>query len=826
MASSKALRDTDWLTQYFHSNNDHTGIDSPQVSLPKKDQPHMRQESPGRSKYTPIIVPGEEAPPLIVVESRDISPAARKSGSCAEQGSPRSESYDHQNHRRSSSRGNTYKSRSRTLSPQPRPRTSHAVSKSDENLGSISDFVAAKQQVSYVAKIESKESAAQSDAVTTPHANGKGKADYSNRPTVASQPSISGNISPTSDFDEEDVIPNVASMTSSLTSMDSKDDRVNEKHYLPSSLRQHNALTKHEISQSLKNKNANLQHGEQRSRKSDKDESKKSVRTTISKGQRHIKSDVSILGDYPSIGTPIRTTLTTPDIIYDALNDGGTSCSQLDDNGTSMLSYNLSGALRGSSSDTASFFHDFQNPIIAPSSKNSPTRSSKLVGTSEAKNYNVDRPTSKSFKKSHIPPPEGENQYARRQCAPTRSAIDNENDEVVSTYSTVNDITNHSILQLCTEDLMSDNANRVGAALERLYEVCCFINDRNVDETMNATSSVVSTSSASASVLNRIRFIKAGGHALIVGVMKKFIGNANIQAAACKLIRQLILMDEGNGQSSSTSINEQFSSNRNGNGGAFNELFSAVYGMDCVIGALQRFHSPMSNRDNINGDVYNLACGALVAIVCSSFKMVDRLLQHDTRYISIFLKAMHAPINKKTPGVNRVVYYVLKQFPQYVNEVVIAGGIEDVINEMKQCPDSMEVQYCGCAAIGTLLKKNSRMIMSTLSTHYAQRYNDQSVVDYIVNHLDGATAIVAALKAFAYNEDIQGKGVIALCNITMSAAATKVNATIISSIKKAGGLSAIGIALENFPSNQTVQDHGCLAIKSLLEASIVAPTTK
>jgi hypothetical protein len=118
------------------------------------------------------------------------------------------------------------------------------------------------------------------------------------------------------------------------------------------------------------------------------------------------------------------------------------------------------------------------------------------------------------------------------------------------------------------------------------------------------------------------------------------------------------------------------------------------------------------------------------------------------------------------------------------------------------------------------------MMMSTLSAQHAKKYSDQSLVNYIVNQLDGAAVIVTALKAFPFNEDVQGKGVTALCNITLSVAGMKAGVTIISSIKKAGGLSAIGIALENFPNNQTVQNHGCLAIKSILECAIVTSTVK
>ena len=802
------IRDSDWLQQHIQSN-ERTG-DVQRKMQSTKDLPSVRRESPGRSKNTPIIVPGEEAPPLIIVESRDISPAK----SYEVLSSPRSESDDHHlNHKRDKNDRNSYRGRSRTLSPSPRSRNylSFLTSKSDEDTGSDFDGGTPKHGASYFEKTKSKESAVHSDAITTPHENRKSSNDYADR--------------------QDGAVPNIASMTSSLTSADSQGDRLGELQYLPSTLRPTNSLTKQRHSQSQKIKQFIQQYGEQKGHYNQHTtevgtEKKASMTSNNSMNQRskkNMKSDVRVVGDYPS--SPPKTSEITPDIIYDALDNGGAERDKVD-NDEPDLRYDLSGVLRGSSSDASSFFHDFRNPNITPSSK----KSSRSITKKEAIDKFVVSPISKSPDQRYSERSKEvreSRQTKARQHAPIRSLVDNDHDDVMSSYSNVDDIPNHSILQLCTEDLMSDDATRVNAALERLLTVCCVAgNTKAMKATRKTSSSVVSTASNSSSVLNRVRFIKAGGHALIVGVMKKFTSDFTIQATACKLVRQLILMDEYNvPQSSSNSTSGQIPPTRNGNAGAFNELFSAVYGMDCVISALRRFRPRTSDGGDLN-EVYNLASGALVAIICSSFKMVDRLLQHDARNISIFLKAIHAPINKNSPGATRVIYYVLKQFPQYINEIVIAGGIEEIFNEMKYFPEIMEVQYCGCAAIGTLLRKNSRMILSSLSPQDEARYDDQSLVDYIVNHLDGPNIIVAALKAFPHNEDIQGKGVIALCNLTTSAAATKAGMTVASSIKKAGGLSAIGIALENFPNNQTVQDNGCLAIKSLLESANVIPSTK
>jgi hypothetical protein len=810
--------------QHLQINTD-TVTNSHQMTQDTRDSLNSRQESPGRSKYTPIVVPVEEAPLLIVVESRDISPEARKSESYTEVPSPRSESYDHFNDSRNSSCEQIYTNKTNTPSPPPR---SDVILKDNENIGSVPDYDRSKKKSSNVTKSESKDSTVQSDAITTPCTNRKGAraSQCGNRPATTSNQSTGVNISPTPDRVEEDLIPNVTSMISSLTSMDSKWDQLNEKQYLPGTVPPQHAFTKLNVHRSPKQQRARNSLSNKGSM-GEKEESPKVMHTTKGShtSQRHRNDDVSTDNASTSTSTLIHTIATTPDTVYDVLNDEETSCSQLD-SGIATLPYNLTGVLRGTSTDAASIFHDFQNPCSPSSPKPFPLRLSTLVeAPTHDVNYEDVEVSAVKSEQSCIPSISVQemSQFKRRERTHTCSVFEN---DVISSYSPSIDIANHSILELCTEDLMSDNEVRVCAALARLYDVCCFVGEQKVNEKMKSSSSVMSTSSTSSSVLNRIRFIKAGGHALIVGVMKKFQENADIQAAACKLIRQFILMDECNIQSSNVSTKDQVSSNRHANAGAFNELFSAVYGMDCVIAVLQRFPSTKFPNGKRNNDVYNLACGALVAIVCSSFKMVDRLLQHDIRYITVFLTAMHAPINKNTPGVNRVIYHVLKQFPQYVNEIVVANGIEEVINEMKRFSDSVEVQYCGCAIVGILLKKNSRMMMSTLSAQHAKKYSDQSLVNYIVNQLDGAAVIVTALKAFPFNEDVQGKGVTALCNITLSVAGMKAGVTIISSIKKAGGLSAIGIALENFPNNQTVQNHGCLAIKSILECAIVTSTVK
>jgi hypothetical protein len=801
MASSNTkIQHDHWLSQ-------HLGI------VERNEQDAIREESPGRSRNRPIIVPGEEAPPLIIVESRDISPLPRTNDSQMID-SPKSDRREgYSNFTDDPAHTNHSRHRSRTLSPQPR--TKHGIAKINENaiIGSKS-IESTNSEAVFNTNLAASNSGANSDAITTPRTN-RNKIRSS---TVAKTREIndnrsSGDLSPSLEQEINREVPNLSGMASSLTSA-SNDEYVQDTQYLPIMLQNRNAVidlskkSNYSVQQNeqiTNTKTVSLQNC-QRHNKIDKQTSHKKV-------NRVKRNDVTFTGEYPS--TPMSTTTSTPDIICDALRTGSTVYGHLDTI-SSPLSYSLSGVLRDSSYDTASFFHDFHNLIDTSASQKS-TLHITTMQPSPHVNVNTDGEsiTGNVFH-SNVQQPH----ISSKRFMQARSFVDIDNDrsdQIVASYNGHHDIANHSILQLCTEDLMSDDSKRVHAALFRLYEVCTQMNDKTkaCNIGMKSTLSVTSAFSTSTSVLNRIRFIKAGGHALIVGVMKKYENDITVQASACRLIQQLIVLDECNQHLSNSGSRDNNISGRSGGNGAFNELFSAVYGMDCVIAVLQRFNPPLrfgkGESDN-NDDVYNLACGALAAIVCSSFKMIDRLLQNDASYVSIFIKAMHAPINEDLAGVNRVIFYILKQYPQYVNEIVAAGGIDEVIDEMKQFPDIVEVQYCGCSALGTILKKNSRMIMSSFPSN-------RSVVEYIVNDLDGAHWIVSAMKSFPFNEDIQGKGVIALCNIT-----NKTNTVVSSSLKKAGGISAIGIALENFPNNQTVQNYGCMAIKMLLECATSIPS--
>jgi len=326
-------------------------------------------------------------------------------------------------------------------------------------------------------------------------------------------------------------------------------------------------------------------------------------------------------------------------------------------------------------------------------------------------------------------------------------------------------VSKRSVLQLVTEDLMSEKWKLVDCALFRLLELCC--NDDMKQETEQQLHHATA---------NRIRFIKAGGHALIVGVMKKFGHIADIQATACRFIQNFLCRDRE---------------------GAFSELLGSVDGIERIMDALQRFitSAENSNSDNVDARVHRYACGALTALVCSSMKMVQRLMNKPGN-LRVFLDAMKVNMenNKEATGICRVLHFISTS-AQFCNEIAATGGMEEIAREMRQYPQKQDVQVCGCGALANVITATKK----------------PEVVEHLVGNLAGAQLIGAAMRTFPDLEKLQEKGVFAICVLSGFR-------NVQGAIKAASGLSALGIALESFPENKIIQEQGSTAMKRLLEA--------
>jgi hypothetical protein len=433
--------------------------------------------------------------------------------------------------------------------------------------------------------------------------------------------------------------------------------------------------------------------------------------------------------------------------------------------------HNLSEALRGSVVSDASVFNDFHNPSIDDLPEDSHSLLPEPPSTVSRSGGRRSRPEPAAAD-DVMSVSSATSSVLKQRLVLKGESRSFDSSEEMSYYHYVS---RHSILQLCTEDLMSDNWKLVDYALYRLCEVCCTTTTIPSNHASLTPSSDINDIDQQHTVAaaNRIRFIKAGGHALIAGVMKKFATVADLQTSACRLIQNLFSLDQE---------------------GAFKELFSSVYGLDCVLAAIHQFSGHATPKSSTNHDeVHRYACGALVAIVCSSFKMVQRLMQ-DPRNLRVFLEAMHYSTSDNVVGVCRVINYISK-YPDYHKAILNARGVEEMISEMKIYPESKRVQCSGCEALGNIVK--SRTTSET--------------VELIVNQLDGAHLIGMAMKTFPEWEDLQEKGAFALYQFSA-------HQTVQAPIKKAAGLSALGIALENFPNNKSIQEYGCGAMKRLLQA--------
>lgn len=424
----------------------------------------------------------------------------------------------------------------------------------------------------------------------------------------------------------------------------------------------------------------------------------------------------------------------TSNILYQALRTG---------NSSTLSQTRLPGNLNQTMSATSDNFRDFHNPNVIYDSDDGTTTTTRDTRslTHRGPAAKQQRPLSPSEATTTATP------FNAGQLPP-KSLRSYDSSEEMAFYRFVS---KHSILQLCTEDLMSDNWKLVDYALYRLAEVCC-CSSENAGELKLASS-------------NRIRFIKAGGHGLLVGVMKKYSQLPDIQVSSTRLIHQMTLLDREGDDT---------------NNGAFAELFASVHGLECVIHAIEQFPG---TRDGVHPH----ACAALTTLVCSSPKMVRRLMQ-DVNHLRVYFAAMRSEsTGKEQIGTCRVLYLLSSQ-QEYCREILEAGGVEAIGLEMKNHLQEKVVQIFGCWALANIAEH-------TKSASPALR-------DV------GSLAILMAMKTYPEEEKVQEKASIALFHLSLVAP---------QEIKKAGALSSLGSSLENFPESESIQQFASATIKRLLE---------
>lgn len=437
----------------------------------------------------------------------------------------------------------------------------------------------------------------------------------------------------------------------------------------------------------------------------------------------------------------------TSNLLYQALRTG---------NSSTLSQTKSSGNLNRTLSATSDNFYDFHNPNIGYGSEADNTTivdDGSSLASSKLPAMLVQRRRTRQRRPAS--PSEATTTTAvTLDQLPEKSLRSFDSSEEMTFYRYVS---KHSILQLCTEDLMSDNWKIVDYALHRLGEVCCCSssnNSRSAGEFKMAAS-------------NRIRFIKAGGHAFVAGVMKKFAQSTDIQISASKLIHQIAQLDRDQDDS------------------AFAELFASVNGLECVVNAIVR-----GEGDTSSNKVHPHACAALTALVCGSPKMVRRLMQ-DARHLRIYFAAMKAEASKDQIGTCRVLYLLSSQ-KGYCAEIVAAGGIDAIGLEMKNHLQEKVVQIFGCWALANLAEHTTAGGCATAM---------QKV---------GCLAILMAMKTYPKEEKVQEKATLALFHVSKFAR---------QEIKQAGGLSTLGCSLETFPDVESIQQHGSATIKRLLEST-------
>lgn len=282
----------------------------------------------------------------------------------------------------------------------------------------------------------------------------------------------------------------------------------------------------------------------------------------------------------------------------------------------------------------------------------------------------------------------------------------------------------HSILQLCTEDLLSDNAQRVALALEHLPKVCG----------------------------EGIQFTQVGGHGILIGVMKKYPSNARILGAACTLVQTLV------SSSSPPEISVKADDQHCGFCNAFAELFLAVNGLDLLLKLME--------VDSVRPQ----AARALTQLL--RITSMERLLQ--TKHAQTYLRI----VREHRVSTNGMLCRLLYQLSTKENDATLIQEttVDLIVAELNDCPDSRSVQVYGCATLGNIFKKAPEFGHNGIPAILRAMKlfgNDEIVLERAVTGLlyccriphqidmfkqGGLSTISLAMECFPQNAIIQSRG--------------------------------------------------------------------
>eukprot|EP00960_Hanusia_phi_P061616 764891-Hanusia_phi.AAC.2 len=126
------------------------------------------------------------------------------------------------------------------------------------------------------------------------------------------------------------------------------------------------------------------------------------------------------------------------------------------------------------------------------------------------------------------------------------------------------------------------------------------------------------------------------------------------------------------------------------------------------------------------------------------------------------------------------------------------GGVNSVVNAMKNHVKSSRVQVQGCAALMNIAGNSNNSVSDSIMHN----------VHEVVGGSNAIEVVVEAMRSHRENEEVQIHGIAAIRNLAWSQRLKVM-------IAPAGGIEEVISAMKTFPLNSQIQVHGCAAVKNL-----------